>query len=232
MGRIIHLLSLLVGLASNLIPLAGVLYWQWDTFQLLMLYWMETAIAAFWTLMRLSQLSPAQCGTITVNGQKKQATPRTLVGFFALHSGGFILVHLFFLLVMFSTEWLKTIHGPKDFLYGLFVANGVWIALIAMFISYWISFLVYRHSKAHGAPDRDDKTDAVGEIVTTLYVRIFIMQAAIIFGAWISGRAGSLAPLLIVIVLKTLIDLGAGLRTTANNKVSFSVSSNKVSTET
>jgi hypothetical protein len=32
--------------------LHGVLYWQWDTFQLLMLYWMETVVLAFWTLMR------------------------------------------------------------------------------------------------------------------------------------------------------------------------------------
>jgi len=33
-------------------PLYGVLYWQWDTFQLLMLSWMETVVLAFWTLMR------------------------------------------------------------------------------------------------------------------------------------------------------------------------------------
>jgi len=33
-------------------PLYGVLYWQRDTFQLLILYWMETVVLAFWTLMR------------------------------------------------------------------------------------------------------------------------------------------------------------------------------------
>jgi len=58
------------------------------------------------------------------------------------------------------------------------------------------------------------------------------MQAAIIFGAWVSGRAGSIAPLVIVIVLKTLIDLGAGLRTATRNKLGFSVGTNKISIET
>jgi Family of unknown function (DUF6498) len=232
MGRTLQVLSLVVGLISNLIPLAGVLYWQWDTFQLLMLFWMETAIAAFWMLLRLSRLSPGECGTFTVNGQKKQATPSTLVGFFALHSGLFIFVHLVFILVMFSVEWLKNIHGPKDFLYGLIVVNGVWVALIAMFISYWISFLVSPRPKPHAASDRDENADAVGEIVIPLYARIFIMQAAIIFGAWISGRAGSLAPLVIIIVLKTLIDLGAGLNTAKGNKRGFSFRSDKISIET
>jgi hypothetical protein len=232
MGRILQVVSLVIGLMSNLLPLVGVLYWQWDTFQLLMLFWMETTIAAFWMLMRLSRLSPAECGTFTVNGQKKQATPRALVLFFALHSGGFILVHLFFVFVMFSVEWLKNIHSAGDFLYGLFVARGVWIALIAMFISYGISFFVAPRPPARGAAGNDDQADPVGEIVMPLYVRIFIMQAAIIFGAWVSGRAGSIAPLIIVIVLKTLIDLGAGLRTATRNKLGFSVSTNKISIET
>ena len=54
--QIVRVFSVLFGLAANLIPLAGVLFWQWDTFQLLMLYWMETVIVAFWTIRRLARL--------------------------------------------------------------------------------------------------------------------------------------------------------------------------------
>jgi hypothetical protein len=39
-------LSTLVGLIANLIPLYGVPYWQSHTFQLLMLYGVETVIIA------------------------------------------------------------------------------------------------------------------------------------------------------------------------------------------
>jgi Family of unknown function (DUF6498) len=52
--------------------------------------------------------------------------------------------------------------------------------------------------------------DAVGAVIGTLYTRIVIMQIAIIFGAWFAGAIGSLAPLLLVVGLKTVIDLGLG----------------------
>ena len=107
-------LSILVGLIANLIPLYGVLYWQWDTFQLLMLYWMETVIIAFWTIRRIARLPDDQLGTITVNGKTKAATHTTLCGFFTLHAGLFIFVHLVFLWLLFSGEWLKKVHGLRE----------------------------------------------------------------------------------------------------------------------
>ena len=48
---------------------------------------------------------------------------------------------------------------------------------------------------------------AVGSVVGGLYLRIVIMQTAIIFGAIASRGYGTLAPLVIVIAFKTLIDL-------------------------
>lgn len=51
--------SRLIALIGNLIPLAGVWLWQWDPFQLLMLYWMETVIVAGWTLARIAALPQA-----------------------------------------------------------------------------------------------------------------------------------------------------------------------------
>jgi hypothetical protein len=51
LARALWLLGLIAAFIGNVAPLYGVLYWQWDTFQLLMLYWMETVILAFWTLM-------------------------------------------------------------------------------------------------------------------------------------------------------------------------------------
>ena len=211
MIRVLQLLSALVGLVANLIPLAGVLYWGWDTFQLLMLYWVETAILAFWTLMRLSQLSKEECGTLTVNGRVTQATPFSLVGFFSLHAGMFILVHLVFLWALFSGEWLKNIQNVHDFFYGLFVVHGLWIGLLMMFVTHLVSFLVNAKPVAETTAD-GKKSDPVGGIVGGLYARIVIMQVAIIFGAWFSRSTGSMAPLLIVIGLKSLGELAWSIR--------------------
>jgi hypothetical protein len=36
-GRALRMLAMAATLAGNLVPLYGVLFWRWDTFQLLML---------------------------------------------------------------------------------------------------------------------------------------------------------------------------------------------------
>ena len=220
----IRTLSVLVGLVANLIPLYGVLYWGWDTFQLLMLYWMETVIIAFWTIRRIARLPVDQLGTIKVNGKEKAATHNTLCGFFALHAGMFIFVHLVFLWVLFSGDWLKKVHGFASFFDELLIANGLWLALIFMFVSGWIAYLAstsqgYPRAMERGlypkkkiAPATDASADSVGSIVGGLYVRIVIMQIAIIAGAMLASSYGSMAPLLIVIGFKTLADMAASIR--------------------
>ena len=228
MIRTIRTVSILVGLIANLIPLYGVLYWQWDTFQLLMLYWMETVIIAFWTIRRIARLPVRELGTITVNGRVQAATRTMLCGFFMLHAGAFISVHLLFLWILFSGEWLKKVHGFASFWHQLFIANGLWLALLFMFVSGWIAS--YRISASQGYPRAiergiyprktlaqapDGGGDTVGSIVGGLYVRIVIMQVAIIAGAALAQRYGSVAPLLIVIGLKTLADMAASIRGSA-----------------
>lgn len=215
-------LSILIGLVANLIPLAGVLFWQWDTFQLLMLYWMETVIVAFWTIRRLAHVPEDQLGTMTVNGQVRAASSFALSAFFTLHAGLFIFVHLVFLLVLFSGDWFGSIPPGQGFLSAFFLTNGVWLALIVMFVAGWISFLVretpsYPRKMERGLyPKRvvppesaSQMGDAVGSVIGGLYVRIVIMQVAIIAGGIFAQSYGSIVPLLIVIALKTLFDLAA-----------------------
>ena len=234
MQSVLSTLGTLVTLVGNLIPLYGVLYWQWDTFQLLMLYWTETVIVAFWTLRRLATLPEDQLGTITVNGQVQKATTFSMVGFFSLHSGIFILVHFFFLWVLFSGAWLKKVHGIGSFFSELLLVNGVWMALLFFFIGCWVSFLLDRKpayarqlerkiypSRPIDSPEKQSG-DAVGGVIGQLYIRIVIMQVAIIGGAWFAQKMGSMAPLLFVIGLKTMVDLSLGSHVPAAKDVTFS----------
>jgi len=178
-------------------------------------------ITAFWTIRRIGRLPEDQLGTLTVNGKVKPATHKMLCGFFTLHAGMFILAHLLFLWVLFSGEWLKRVHGFASFWDELFVANGIWIALLFMFVSGWIGYLVsappaYPRKMERGlypkkrlAPVPDANGDSVGSVIGGLYVRIVIMQIAIIAGAAFANSYGSIAPLLIVIGFKTLADMAA-----------------------
>ena len=212
-----------ITLVGNLVPLVGVLLWGWDTFQLLMLYWMETVIVAFWTLVRLANLPAQATGIGSVDPRERPWTNIALVGFFTLHAGIFILVHLIFLWTLFSGEWLKKVHGPGSFFYELLVANGLWMALLLFLIAGWVSFRAgarlefqqrlegkLQSTKIVEPAQNKAGGDTVGAVVGTLYTRIVVMQIAIIFGAWFAGAIGSLAPLLLVIGLKTIIDLGLG----------------------
>ena len=124
---------------------------------------------------------------------------------------------------MFSGEWLKKVPGSSSILHALFVADGLWLALIFMFVSAWISYLgsappAYPRTERGLTPnkalaqDPEAGSDAVGEVVGGLFVRIVIMQIAIIFGGMLARTYGSIAPLLIVIGCKTLIDVSVASR--------------------
>lgn len=205
------LVSALIALAGNLVPLGGVLYWSWDPFQLLMLYWMETVILAGWTMARIGVLPAAELGTITVNGRERPGTARVMVGFFSLHAGMFIAVHFLFLWLLFSGEWTGRVRGPVTFVRQLVIESGAWIPLVFALVAGLISYLVERQrSMAFVPPPGGKAQDRVGSVVGALYMRIFAMQFAIIAGAWFANEFGSKAPLVIVIVLKTLFDLRLG----------------------
>jgi hypothetical protein len=227
MIRAVRIFSVLVGLIANLIPLYGVLYWQWDAFQLLMLYWTETVIVAFWTILGITRVPVDQLGTITVGGRPRPATHKLLCGYFTLVASLFILGHLAFLWIMFSGEWLKKVSGSSSILKELYVTDGLWLALIFMFVSGWISYLTspppvvpqprrrdatQTLGKDTVANTSEEGSDAVGEVVGGLFVRITVMQIAIIVGGMLAKAYGSMAPLLIVIGCKTLIDAGTTSR--------------------
>jgi hypothetical protein len=204
-------------LAANLLPLAGVWFWGWDAFLVLMIYWAETVIVAGWTLARIATLPgpPGEHGPgrFFINAGK--------TAFFALHAGIFIAVHLFFLLVLFSGEWSGRARGPLGFFNALFIETGAWVALLFAFVAGLIGFVtatprptvvsaVLRRFDIAPPPQTTapETTDQLTPIITALYTRIVVMQVGIIFGAWVSEQFGNRGPLAIVVALKTVIELG------------------------
>lgn len=205
--------------AFNVVPLYGLYAWGWDAFQLLLLYWAETAILFACTLAHVACIPPARLGNMIVDGKSVPASRLMMVGFFALHGGMFIAVHLLFLCVLFSGDAFRHVDGVSGFLRTFFLASGAWAPLLLVALAGTIDVLTSAYHPAfvdafarrlHVAlarPADAGTGDAVGSVVLGLYGRIFIMQFAIIFGAMASSHFGSAAPLVIVVALKTTIDL-------------------------
>ena len=75
-------MPLIALVVANLLPLAGVIGFDWDTRGLLLLYWAENVVVALWAAARM----------LAVGGVAALPT----IGFFAVHFGIFTFVHLIF----------------------------------------------------------------------------------------------------------------------------------------
>jgi hypothetical protein len=214
----LRMLAALASTAFNLTPLYGVYAWGWDAFQLLLLYWAETAILFACTLVHIRFIPAAQLGTMIVNGRTVAASHRSLMGFFALSAVPFMAGHVFLLCVLFSGDWFRRLHGLGDIVHTFLIASGAWKPLLLAALAGVIDVLIGEFHPAfvdalarrmHLVWRRGrEAPDAFGSIVGGVYARIAITQAAVIFGGMAWQRHGTLAPLAIVVGLKTLLDLG------------------------
>ena len=72
----------------------GVIFWGWDAFVLLILYWLETAVIAFWTVVRVATSSPDELASIQFGDQTRHIIIGHGLVFFTharrtLHGGAF-----------------------------------------------------------------------------------------------------------------------------------------------
>ena len=186
---------------SNLVPLAGILWWGWDVFVLLCLYWLETAAIGFWTVLRVAALSQTRGNA----GARGIAGALALAGFFTVHGGLFMTVHMVFLFVLFAGAWAERIHDARDFIRLIVIGSGLWIPLLALFAGQGALFVNDAVNRfAFAKPPAE--ASAAG-IVGGFYKRIVLMHVAILGGAFIVQAIGNVAPLIILVLLKTVLEI-------------------------
>lgn len=214
-ARIFRPASILLALV-NLVPLPGVILWGWDVFLVLLLFWFETATIAFWSIVGLALQRP---GTTAPLGGEIIAvgSPIGMALFFTVHSGIFLGVHFMFLWSLFAGPWPAGVRGFGDFMGLVMVDSGLWIALSGLLLAHGINFLRQRGLDpvrrigetilGHGSLG-EHRDAGQGPGLGLLYSRIIGMQLAIILGGLVALAFGSMGPLLILIVIKTAVDLG------------------------
>lgn len=201
------LLPTAILIASNLVPIAGILWWGWDAFVLLSLYWLETAVIGFWMILRLLAFSR---GNSTGAGRSLLYAVG-LAGFFTVHAGIFMSAHMVFLWTLFSGAWKAQLHDARDFIRLVVIGKGLWLPLLALFVARGAVFVndVVNRSVFHRPQQQPAGTDA---IVGGFYQRIMLMHVAIIGGGLVAMQIGSAAPLVVLVLLKTALDVHFELR--------------------
>ena len=215
MARLLLRPATLILIAANLVPLIGVIFWGWDAFVLLMLYWLETAVIAFWTIVRIATMPRDALGDIKFEGAAQPSSPLALAAFFTVHAGIFMGVHFAFLWALFSGDWPQKVHGPGGFVEQIIIDTGLWLPLAVLFVVRGALMLFdsvepWLQRTFRIAPARAEGRSMLspGEsLLSGLYVRIVVMQVTIIIGAWFALLIGTAGAYVFLIAIKTAIDV-------------------------
>ena len=203
-------LSLVTLIGANLIPLIGIFLFDWDVRFIVLLYWIENLVAAFYNILKMALVK----GDDT---SKRGAKLFTIV-FFCVHYGGFCAVHGFFLIHFFEIgagsspldnggNWW----GPFIFIQMLLsVIAKIWAsrppemiwAVIGLAVSHGVSFV---ENYILGGEYRKS---SLKKLMHQPYQRILVMHIAIIIGGIFVMKLNSPVPLMIIlIILKIAVDV-------------------------
>ncbi|MFL5648596.1 MAG: DUF6498-containing protein [Chloroflexota bacterium] len=194
-------------IVANAIPLFGVLFLGWNVWTILTIYWLENGVVGIFNILKMSKAAgpePAGSGAVRYNGRPiigGAAAKATLIPFFVIHYGIFWVVHGIFVLTLpqfqaFGDETAGIANDPVSVafvLIGLAISHGISYRLNYIGRGEYLRTSVARQM---GAP----------------YGRLFVLHLTIIVGGMaIAFTGASSAAVLVLVVLKTALDLGLHL---------------------
>jgi hypothetical protein len=189
---------------SNAVPLLGVLFFEWDTFLVVYLFWCENLILGVCNLLRMA----FACGE---EGIAQHIVKPLVAVFFIVHYGMFTVAHGSVILSFFGAErlgWENAMFGSDFFgpvTEGLIqLWPEIWVGFLALSASHLFSFFV---NYLGGGEYRRTKVE---DTMTQPYRRVVVLHLAVCFGALAVAAAGNLVGLLaLLVVIKTAVDLRA-----------------------
>jgi len=192
----------------NLIPIFGVLFFDWDLFSLMMLYWMENIIVGLF--------NPIKMAFATGVDEKLSEFPLASVGlkiflipFFTFHYGLFCLVHGLFIVAFFGQSgfFSNSTDGsvPNELFSGGFIdtlANNFGWALLSMVLSHGLSLALNYFGQ------REYLKANIVEMMFQPYKRIVVLHLTILLGAFLAMGLGSpMIALIFMAILKIIVDV-------------------------
>lgn len=186
--------------AANLVPLAGVVFWGWNVFALILLFWMENVVVGVLFALRLLCAGPADAAP--------WAGKLFLVPFFCFHYGMFTAVHGTFVFLLFAGGGYP-VDGLQLLAPALRAAADyeLWLPIGALAASHLFSFAwnyLYRG---------EFRRVQLSRLMMQPYGRVVVLHVAILFGGIAATALGSpVWALLVLVALKIGLDLRAHLK--------------------
>lgn len=180
---LLRLVPLLGILAVNLIPLAGVIWFGWSVFEVLLLYWIEN--------VAIGVMHAARMAISTRTNEVENGLSTTM--FFCLHYGMFTLVHGVFVITLFGVVG----GGIKE------LSGGLLGPSLAIFAWQVVSLCLDAARTEYFKGRRPD------DLLFEPYPRVLALHLTVIAGGWFVSELGQpIWALVILVGVKMLCDLG------------------------
>lgn len=166
-------------IAANLLPVAGVLFWNWSPYEVFMVYALETVIVGIFTLLKIGIATAVRKTDTWQNGASRtQQSGIFFMFFFLVHYGMFVAIQTG-IFIQVSGIGNQFQSGFFDFFlhWPQYLGKDAWYMLAAFFISY--GFHMYRNF----IRTKQYKTVPMMILMFQPYGRIFIQQMAVILGS-------------------------------------------------
>lgn len=153
--------SVIVLVLANLVPIFGVLFFSWDLFQIMFIYWAESAIVGIYSLLKLI-ISRPLAGLLY--------TP-----IFLIHFGIFMRVHLIFIFALFKPEIVSKSFLPEwEVIFSFLEMSMIPIGLLIL--SHGFSFIFNFINK------KESEGKSIEDFMKMPYMRIATMHFTVILG--------------------------------------------------
>jgi hypothetical protein len=178
--------------ALNLVPLAGVWLFDWHSFDLIFLYWMENVVIGAFVLLRMVVRPYHHVIEIV--------SPLFFAPFFAFHYGMFCFVHGSFVVSMFGTSDIAS-GALVDQTLLILDQPGMAVALLSLVGLQAFDWLRDTAERGLGG-------DGIKDLMVAPYRRIVVLHLVIIGGGFALTALGDpRIGLIALVVIKTASDL-------------------------
>lgn len=202
--------SIIALVLANALPLIGVLWFHWQVFPIILVYWLENVVVGGFNVLKMLTADPDQpvewIGKLFV------------IPFFCVHFGLFTFVHGTLVFAFFG----KGVPALAAYRFASLSPRMVMAAIHATHIEYaWLALLL-----SHGFSfvwnyllGGEYKRASLQQLMIQPYPRVITLHLVILFGAGIAMALGSPTPALVLLVA---LKIGMDVRAHRQERARFS----------